>query len=332
MPITNIFAGLSRAKAAAPAPLSNADLSRSHPSRAHIDTDIGPNAAAQDRLAGKRITPTNLDTQGIASLPLAAREAGFFSAKVSDARTLSEMKSMLSDALAMPRDKAFVSRDAFIADMRRTMGYGHEEGRKTGDTGQLTDIGSARRLGLIYDTQIKDAFEHARYVSGDDPDILDEFPAQELLRVSARKTERDWSARWQQAGGKIYGGRMIARKDDPVWTAISTFGNPWPPFDFGSGMGVLDVDREEAEELGVIKPDENPKPLMRQHEEALEKSAKDIDPEMREKLRSQFAEAVEFDGDKVLFHASAYAQAQAQAEAEEQEYLSRQKPKKKSSK
>lgn len=44
----------------------------------------------------------------------------------------------------------------------------------------------------------------------------------------------------------------------PVWTAISRFGRPYPPFDFGSGMGTRDVERDEAERLGVIAPGEQP--------------------------------------------------------------------------
>jgi hypothetical protein len=41
-----------------------------------------------------------------------------------------------------------------------------------------------------------------------------------------------------QAGGQIFGGRMIALKSDPIWTAISAFGTPYPPFDYNSGMWV----------------------------------------------------------------------------------------------
>jgi hypothetical protein len=31
--------------------------------------------------------------------------------------------------------------------------------------------------------------------------------------------------------------RMIARKDSPIWEALSRFGTPYPPFDFNSGCG-----------------------------------------------------------------------------------------------
>lgn len=39
---------------------------------------------------------------------------------------------------------------------------------------------------------------------------------------------------------------MIALKSDRVWTNFSRFGRPYPPSDFGSGMGVEDIDRDEA--------------------------------------------------------------------------------------
>ncbi len=53
---------------------------------------------------------------------------------------------------------------------------------------------------------------------------------------------------------------MVALKSDPVWTKISRFGHPYPPFDWGSGMGVEDVSREDAIALGVIKEDYSPPP------------------------------------------------------------------------
>ncbi len=45
--------------------------------------------------------------------------------------------------------------------------------------------------------------------------------------------------------------RMIALKTSPVWAALSAFGNPYPPFDFGSGMGLDDVEASVCRELGL---------------------------------------------------------------------------------
>ena len=57
--------------------------------------------------------------------------------------------------------------------------------------------------------------------------------------------------RWEAAGGQFTNGRMAALKTDPIRAAISRFGDPFPPFDYGSDMGLRDIDREEAEALGL---------------------------------------------------------------------------------
>ncbi|MGN0843825.1 MAG: hypothetical protein ACI4QT_01240 [Kiritimatiellia bacterium] len=120
------------------------------------------------------------------------------------------------------------------------------------------------------------------------------FPAQELLRIRSRRNVRDWATKWHDAGGKFFDGRMIALKTDPIWTNISRFGHPWPPFDFNSGMGVRDVSRADAIRLGVIKKDDPPpkmpetKPMNDGLEAALPKGAgKPFEDELREKFGSQ---------------------------------------------
>ena len=102
-----------------------------------------------------------------------------------------------------------------------------------------------------------EAREFAKYSRGQDSDALYMYPAQEFLRVEPRRVPRtDWQTRWRAAGGKIYGGRMVALKSSPVWQNLSRFDRPYPPYDFGSGMGVEDVDRDEAIELGLLPKDE----------------------------------------------------------------------------
>jgi hypothetical protein len=46
---------------------------------------------------------------------------------------------------------------------------------------------------------------------------------------------------------------MIARVDDPVWVALSRFGNPWDPVDFNTGFGREPIGRSEAIRLGIIQ-------------------------------------------------------------------------------
>jgi len=95
------------------------------------------------------------------------------------------------------------------------------------------------------------------------------WPAWELARVEDRSMPRpDWAARWNLAGRSVgwegaiqthIGGRMVALKTSPIWQAIGdgvggfkdTLGNPYPPFAYSSGLGWVEVTREECERLGL---------------------------------------------------------------------------------
>ena len=256
-----------------------------------IALTVAPNAGARSLFERKRATATDLSsTQIEGNIPHYAREVAFFTARLNDAKKVTELKTLLTDALAMPPEKAFVDRAAFIADARKALGA------TEGDSGQLTDITSQRRLGLVYDTNIESVYNAARAEQESlHPELLDEYPAQELIRVEAREKERDWSSRWQAAGGKFYAGRMIALKNDSVWRDISRFENPWPSFDYGSGMGVEDIDREECIALGLIKPDfkfpRDEKPYTNNMWE-MSQSAKGVDGETIEFLKEHFAGAL----------------------------------------
>ena len=134
----------------------------------------------------------------------ALREKCFFSARGNDAEVLGKMRELLGAAIdSSKRDssKALVSQDKFISEMKdflRSRGY-------TMGGSKLTDITSRRRLGLIYDMNVQEAREYARYTREQDSDALYMFPAQEFLRVEPRRVPRtDWQTRWRAAGGKLY--------------------------------------------------------------------------------------------------------------------------------
>ena len=82
---------------------------------------------------------------------------------------------------------------------------------------------------------------------GHDVRLIDE-QGQEVPRGEA-KGSTGWEQRWAMAGGELIDGRMIARKDDPVWRKLGDpelfadgIGNEWPPYAFNSGMRVKDID------------------------------------------------------------------------------------------
>lgn len=125
-----------------------------------------------------------------------------------------------------------------------------------------------------------------RYVAQNAPDKVAEYPAWEFLRVYLREVPRgdsghegddDWPTRWTaaaQASGDTDAlrilketGRMIALKASPIWEALGSglgagggvewsdaLGNPFPPFAFNSGYDLDQIDRDECEALGLVKP------------------------------------------------------------------------------
>jgi hypothetical protein len=216
---------------------------------------IAPLPEAVKKFGERSVVGSKLRTAEWEKVPVHLRERALFSAGIEHARFLGTVQQKMKDAIALEREKvargeAIVDRSSFIGDLRR-LAIG--EGLGTGKGG-LTDPASRTRLGLIFDMQLRMAQGFAQRKMDLDSDVLDAFPAQELVREEDRKMPRDWESRWTAAGGELTDGRMVALKTDPVWTKISRFGTPWPPFDFGSGMGLNDISRDEAEQLGLIEP------------------------------------------------------------------------------
>jgi len=149
-----------------------------------------------------------------------------------------------------------------------------------------------RRLNLIHDIQTENAQEFAKWKMEQDPDVLNAFPAQEFIRVSPRLHPRtDWKARWIEAGGRA--GRMVALKTDPVWIALSRFGRPWPPFDYGSGMGLRDISRREAIALRLMKKDERIQPIEKPFTEKMQADVSGLSDKMQSALKRSFGDQVE---------------------------------------
>jgi hypothetical protein len=91
---------------------------------------------------------------------------------------------------------------------------------------------------------------------------------------------------------------MIARKDSPVWAAISRFGNPIPPYDFNSGMDVLEINRDEAIALGVMTEDEQVQPQQELLTENLQAGAAGITEDVYGAMRDVFNAGGEVQIDK----------------------------------
>ena len=193
----------------------------------------------------------------------ALRDRAFFSARCDDARQLLAMRDAVAKVAAGELDES-QARLAIRQALDKT-GYAPDAGKEGG----IQDLRSQRRLDLIIQTNVAEARGYVRYLEGTSEGALAAFPCQELVRVrqpkGGEKAMRDWNKRWREAGGKFYGSdRKIAVKTDPIWSAISSFGHPWPPFDFNSGMGLRDVGRREAIRYGVIAADDPPPKIDRE--------------------------------------------------------------------
>lgn len=230
------------------------------------------------------------------------RERSAFSSRTSNAgyvQKISDVVHRILDPHTVLRDGRPVTEGLDVASAHLTLKEALKEisyQPDPGKRGAIEDLSSDARVKLVIKTNVEMAQGYGNWQQGQA--TLDAFPAQELFRAEDRKEPRDWITRWRGAGGQVFeGGRMIALKNDPIWMEISEFGLPYPPFDFGSGMDVRDVDREEAVALGLIGPDEQIEPQDRGFNDDLELSNPARDEQLRAALQASMGIQVEFDGD-----------------------------------
>lgn len=271
---------------------------------------IAPLEDAVKQLGAKSPVASKLRTKDWAKVPAEIRNVAQFSAGVEDANFLAIAQEKLRNVIALQRERvkngeALVNRDSFIADLRELALPISDSPNPFADQG-VGNIASRARLGLIFDMQTQMAQGFADWKLGNDADVLDAFPAQELLPSTARKPRAEWDARWAKAGGPNTGGRLVALKTDPVWAKLSRFGTPWPPFDFGSTRDLRDVSRDEAERLGLIKPGARVKPAeVPPFDRSAAASAAQLPPEFIAQLKRVFGQKIALQDGQLVWKGSA---------------------------
>jgi len=221
----------------------------------------------------------------------ALRLRSFFSARVHSAKVLQSARDYVTDYLSQAREPKHgglkaQGRTEFVAQMRQLVaseGLGRLD-PKTGrinepiDNTDLQDLRSIARLELIFDTATESANEFAYWQSGNDSDVLDAFPAQRFIRVRPVKVPRPYHAANENA---------VRRKDDlAFWLDMNRdFEVPWGPWGYNSGMGVEDVSRAEAEELGLIQPGETVRPPDALFNKELAASTRSLDADILAMLK-----------------------------------------------
>ena len=235
--------------------------------------------------------PTFLSSAELFGLDANIRERSLFSAKNACSAALDTIAAGI-DGILNPETKidpatgqpytAGINPATARADLKELyaqIGYT----APTGKEGTIEDFSSDQRIDLVLHTNVQMAQGYGQWRQGQDPGAVDAYPAQEMVRLEDRTEPREWIQRWRAGGGQVYSGsnpgplplvpgpdgsnlRLIATKDSSVWTAISRFGTPYPPFDFNSGVWTWDVDLETCVRLGVLKQGQRLLPQFRPFE------------------------------------------------------------------
>ncbi|HSM84595.1 MAG TPA: hypothetical protein VLT16_00530 [Candidatus Limnocylindrales bacterium] len=246
-------------------------------------------------------------------VPVALRERALFSSQVENVRFLQRAQGALDDFLTSSREDLgdgvtalkTGSRAQFIEQMRE---FALSEGMGPIDesmAGGLRDITSERRLGLIFDTQTRQANDYGYWRQGMNADVLDEFPAQRFIRVQDVKQERDSHKKFEN---------QVYLKSDPIWADVinEDFHVPWGPWAWGCGHDVEDVDRDEAESLGLLQPGDQVEPDTRNFNENLQASTAGLEPELVQKLQDEFGDQLVVEGDTMRWRGGSSASPSAE--------------------
>lgn len=252
------------------------------------------------KLNQKVLTPATLNSAEWKRVPVAIRERAFFSATIESGRFLQDAKDTLQDFLlssreTLPNGKVALkagSRARFVKLMRekaKAWGMAPLDPKKKGT---IQDITTEGRLRLIFETQTKQAHEFAWWQDGMDPMTLQMFPAMRFYRQRPVKDPRPYH---EENRG------VVKRKDDlPFWVSMNRdFQVPWAPWGFNSGMDTEEVDREEAEALGLVQPGEildSPQKDFNDHTKA---SLNGLDEGTQQWLRKALGDLARFDLDAV---------------------------------
>lgn len=263
-------------------------------------------AEAVKKLGERSPVAAALSSKQWSRVPVALRERAVFSARVEDARFLSKSADFFGDFLrntveTLPNgEKALKAggRAQFVDQLQR---YAVANGMAPLDPNQrggLQDVTSESRLLLVVDTSVKAAEDYGYWKQGQDPDLLDAFPAQRFVRVQDVRHPRPYH--------EAALGTVRLKTDLLFWIGLNRdFHVPWGPWGFRSGCDVEDVGREDAEETGLLKVGEVVHPVDRDFNDALQASTRSLHPRTLDRLRQQFGDQVVIDADTIRWVASA---------------------------
>lgn len=267
---------------------------------------------ALEKSRERGLLPTELTSAEIGRMRQDVIDRSVLSARCNSARHLQAIKDTVDDLLNGKINKATAR--ARIRDSAEALGYDPARGFRGEKAvepampGSLQDHSSDTRINLILETQVSQMRGFGQWKQGQTSAALFQFPALELIRLFPREVPRglkrtkggalvedpgnDWIARWEKAGGQFFNGRMIARKDDPVWERLGSrelfadgLGTPYAPFAFNSGFRTRPVSRETCIALGVIAEGDRIEGTAAEMNEGLQVAAK-FDPELLRRIQA----------------------------------------------
>lgn len=217
----------------------------------------------------KALMPTTMSSAELAKLDAELLERAMFAARVDNAQVLQTLDEV-AESIINPKQE---TREGVTVQVGDTLTSGKAKLRQTldaidyqppeGKEGTIESVSSEQRMELMIRMQVQFSEGYGDWKQGQQRDVLDMWPAVELRRIAPRVVPRGtdegipnryWQTRWVSLGGRLYNGRMICPKNDPIMAEVSLFGIPYGPPGFNSGYDWRDVSRAEAERLGVIAP------------------------------------------------------------------------------
>jgi len=259
--------------------------------------------SAREILESKVVIPSEMRTKEWARASVDLRERVFFMAGVTRAEVLQSFRSLAAE-LEAGNISAFDARKLARSELDR-MNYRPQFAEQAGT---IKDLRSRERMDVIFNTNLESVRGFAAWAR--QQEVLDAFPAQKFIRVRlSEKPRTDWPERFAaavarsgvSAGANV--AEMCALINHPCWEELSVFGTPYAPFDWGSGMDVAAMDRDEAQVAGLLAGDIAP--MMQRECRSLNEDLTAM-PRIREDiLRKALVEdlqgLVRWDGDKLIF-------------------------------
>lgn len=179
----------------------------------------------------------------------------------------------------------------------RALALGLDQAVPPDPLGGLRDITSENRLGLLFDVQTEQARSFGDWQASMDPNALDEWPAWRFIRVGEPKVRRPLHS--------MHEGEVRLKTDPAFWErmndpGIGGFGLPSGPWGFNSLMDVEDVDRDEAERLGLLAPGQSLQPAQRRFNDDLAAGVGSLEPDTLRWILDEAGDTFAYNGQRIL--------------------------------